>query len=107
MKDISHNMAAKKDKTPGGGNTAAGKAAAPAKSHSAPKDVAPKGPALWWETTVQFLREVKTELKKVTWPSRKQTISSTGVVLVLVIIVAAFLGLVDMVLVRLVRLLIS
>ena len=45
--------------------------------------------------SVQFLREVKMELKKVTWPSRKQTIGSTVVVLVLVTIIAFFLGAVD------------
>ena len=45
--------------------------------------------------SVQFLREVKMELKKVTWPSRKQTIGSTAVVLVLVTIIAFFLGAVD------------
>ena len=33
--------------------------------------------------TAQFLREVKVELKKVTWPSRKQTIGSTVVVIAL------------------------
>ena len=32
---------------------------------------------------LQFLREVKVELKKVVWPSRKQTIGSTVVVLIL------------------------
>lgn len=45
--------------------------------------------------SVQFLREVKVELKKVTWPSRKQTIGSTVVVLILVTIIAFFLGAVD------------
>jgi preprotein translocase subunit SecE len=43
----------------------------------------------------QFLREVKIELKKVTWPSRKQTMGSTIVVIVLVVIISAFLGVVD------------
>jgi preprotein translocase subunit SecE len=37
----------------------------------------------------------KFELKTVTWPSRKQTLGSTVVVIVLVIIVAIFLGTVD------------
>ncbi len=46
--------------------------------------------------SIQFLREVKAELKKVTWPSRKQAVGSTVVVLVLVMIVALFLGMVDM-----------
>jgi preprotein translocase subunit SecE len=44
---------------------------------------------------VQFLREVKIELKKVTWPSRKQTLGSTVVVLALVMLISLFLGVVD------------
>jgi preprotein translocase subunit SecE len=47
------------------------------------------------EAGKQFLREVKTELKKVTWPSRKDTLTGTGVVLVAVFIIAIFLGIVD------------
>ena len=47
------------------------------------------------EAAKQFLREVKTELKKVTWPSRKDTLSGTLVVLVAVFIIAIFLGIVD------------
>ena len=45
---------------------------------------------------IQFLREVKVELKKVTWPSRKQTLGSTLVVIILVMIISLFLGLADM-----------
>lgn len=52
---------------------------------------------------VQFLREVKVELKKVAWPSRKQTIGSTVVVIVLVMIISFFLGLVDIGLSSLIR----
>jgi len=47
------------------------------------------------EVAKQFLREVKTELKKVTWPSKKDALSGTVVVLVAVFIVAFFLGIVD------------
>ncbi len=47
------------------------------------------------DITAQFLREVRIELRKVTWPSRKQTIGSTVVVIVLVLIISAFLGVVD------------
>lgn len=57
----------------------------------------------FWQTTKQFFREVRVELKKVTWPSRKETIASTSVVLVTVIMVAFFLGMVDLGLSRLVR----
>jgi len=45
--------------------------------------------------SIQFLREVKVELKKVTWPSRKQTMGSTLVVIILVMIISLFLGVVD------------
>ena len=47
------------------------------------------------EGAKQFLREVRTELKKVTWPSRKDALSGTAVVLVAVFIIAIFLGVVD------------
>jgi len=57
-----------------------------------------------WEKGMQFLREVRIELKKVTWPSRAQTMGSTAVVIILVIIISFFLGLVDMGLSGLVRL---
>ncbi len=52
---------------------------------------------------LQFLREVKVELKKVTWPTRKQTIGSTAVVIILVMIISFFLGIVDIGLSGLVR----
>ena len=52
---------------------------------------------------LQFLREVKVELKKVTWPTRKQTIGSTVVVIVLVMIISLFLGVVDIGLSSLIR----
>ncbi len=52
---------------------------------------------------LQFLREVKVELKKVTWPTRKQTLGSTLVVIILVMIIAFFLGIVDIGLSNLVR----
>ena len=48
-----------------------------------------------FEGVKQFLREVRIELKKVTWPSRKTTLSGTAVVLVAVFIIALFLGIVD------------
>jgi preprotein translocase subunit SecE len=47
------------------------------------------------DRALQFLREVKIELKKVTWPSRKQALGSTVVVIILVVIISLFLGVVD------------
>ena len=57
----------------------------------------------YWRSTKQFIMEAVQELKKVTWPNRKETLGTTGVVLILVIIIAIFLGLVDFGLSRLVR----
>jgi preprotein translocase subunit SecE len=45
--------------------------------------------------TIIFLQEVWSELKKVHWPSRQETYAATAVVLVVVSIVAIFLGTVD------------
>ncbi len=59
------------------------------------------------DKTKQFLTEVKVELKKISWPLRKETVASTSVVLVLVIIISAFLGLVDMSLSRIVKIILS
>jgi preprotein translocase subunit SecE len=47
------------------------------------------------DQALQFLREVKVELKKVAWPSRKQAMGSTIVVIILVLLVSFFLGVVD------------
>ncbi len=61
---------------------------------------------LYVSKTQQFLSEVVRELKQVTWPNRKETLGATGVVLILVIIIASYLGLVDYILSHLVRTLI-
>jgi preprotein translocase subunit SecE len=60
---------------------------------AAPAAVKPKDNI--FSKSAQFLREVKVELKKVTWPSRKQTLGSTVVVIVLVMLISLFLGVVD------------
>jgi preprotein translocase subunit SecE len=58
-------------------------------------------------SVTQFLSEVVSELKKVTWPNRKETLGTTGVVLILVIIISTYLGMVDYILSHLVRYLID
>ena len=73
------------------------------KMSSAVKSVPVKKKNTVIDKAVQFLREVKVELKKVTWPSRKQTIGSTVVVIILVMIIAFFLGVVDVGLSGLIR----
>jgi preprotein translocase subunit SecE len=68
----------------------------PKKTVPVAKTATEKGEKNFIGKSVQFLREVKVELKKVTWPSRKQTIGSTVVVIVVVMIISLFLGVVDM-----------
>lgn len=51
----------------------------------------------------QFLRESKFELKKVKWPTRKELLASTAMVIFLVLFVALYLGLVDQGLIILIR----
>jgi preprotein translocase subunit SecE len=51
----------------------------------------------------QFLRESKVELKKVTWPTPKEALASTSVVLAVVVIISIFLGLVDFGLTKIIR----
>jgi len=53
---------------------------------------------------VKFLREVKLELKKVSWPSRREISGSTGVVIMSVVIISVYLGIVDNILQQLMRL---
>ena len=55
--------------------------------------------------TTEFLTQVKAELKKVTWPTKKETYASTSVVILLVAFIAVFLGAVDWVLSNVVQLL--
>ena len=50
-----------------------------------------------------FIREVLIEFRKVTWPSRQELLNSTAVVIVVTVVLAFFLGGVDIGLARLVE----
>ena len=47
-----------------------------------------------------FLQEVIAELKKVTWPTRDETVKLTAVVIAISVIVGAFIGGLDSVFLR-------
>ena len=53
--------------------------------------------------TKNFLEEVKVELGKVTWPTRKETMATAWVVVVIIVIISLYLGACDMVLAKLMR----
>jgi len=56
---------------------------------------------------VKYFRETRAELKKVTWPTRKEALRLTGIVLATTIGFALFLGVMDWVLSRLFGLLVQ
>jgi len=45
--------------------------------------------------TREFLHDVRVEMKQVTWPSREDVVSTTGVVIATVFFFGVFLGVVD------------
>lgn len=55
------------------------------------------------QVSKEYLEEVKGELKKVTWPTRKETLTTGLAVVVLVIVISIYLGVIDFGLSRLVR----
>jgi preprotein translocase subunit SecE len=59
-----------------------------------------------FERIKNFFKEVKTEAKKVNYPSKDELIGSTWVVITTVIIVSVFLGIVDISLAKIIKLLI-
>jgi len=53
-----------------------------------------------------FIGQVKSEMKKVAWPSRQELISSTLVVITSTLMLAVFIGLCDLVISRVINVLI-
>lgn len=56
---------------------------------------------------VQFLKEVRTELNKVSWPTKKELFSYTGVVGLTVVIVCALIWVCDTAFAKLFRVILS
>lgn len=80
------------DRVKPGGATAA--KSGPGKSTST-KGTRPLGPGE--NRLTRFIREVRIEMGKVTWPARPELIQATTVVLVAVTIAAVYIGLLDLV----------
>lgn len=55
-----------------------------------------------WGRITEFLSEVKSELKKVSFPTREETMGSTSVVVVFCVIMSLYLSMIDSFLVWLV-----
>ena len=74
-----------------------GSASASEKADKAKKDKKPekqKKPSIF-ARIAKWLKDMKSELKKVQWPSFKQTMNNTGIVILCVIVVGIFIWLFD------------
>jgi preprotein translocase subunit SecE len=60
-------------------------------------------PAGWVDATRQYFLDVRTELRKVTWPTRQEAVGGTIGVLVIVGVITLVLGVVDVTLTKLVE----
>ena len=72
------------------------KAAKPAKVATKPEEKKENFFKRAFESIKKFFKSNKSELKKITWFSRKQTFTSTLLVLVCMVISAAFIGVLDL-----------
>jgi preprotein translocase subunit SecE len=57
---------------------------------------APAHPVRWMGQSVEFLRSVKAELKKVTWPTRDELTKATRMILILAIVLGFAIGWMDL-----------
>ncbi len=62
--------------------------------HDKGDDKKTKKPSFFKRIT-KWLKEMKSELKKVQWPTWRQTLKSTGIVIICVIIVGIFIAVFD------------
>jgi preprotein translocase subunit SecE len=54
----------------------------------------------WIHKAILYVKEAYNELKKVSWLGKKEVIASTVVVLMLIVIVAIYVGTIDFILVK-------
>jgi preprotein translocase subunit SecE len=62
---------------------------------------------LYMQKITTFFESVKMELGKVTWPTRKETIATAGVVVFIVFLISLYLGACDIILSKLMRLILG
>ncbi len=86
----------KQDKAPAAGKGQSGAAAAA--TAKTPSKIQAFG---------QYFEDAKTELGKVSWPTRKEVKATSLAVLALVVIMSLFLGVVDIILAKIVELILS
>ena len=55
-----------------------------------------RGPLGWWQRTTEFLREVRNEMKRVTWPTRAEVYATTIVVILTSLFFGIYLWVLDL-----------
>jgi preprotein translocase subunit SecE len=58
---------------------------------------------VWADNTKEYISDLKLEMRRVTWPSRKQVETTTAVVIFAVFAFAAYFFIVDSVLTKLIK----
>jgi preprotein translocase subunit SecE len=53
---------------------------------------------VWVDNTKEYVGELKAEMRRVTWPSRKQVESTTAVVIISVFLFAGYFAVIDKIL---------
>jgi len=56
---------------------------------------------------ITYIESVKIELGKVTWPTRRETIATSGVVITIVLLISIYLGACDIILSKMLRLILG
>ena len=59
-----------------------------------------RGPVGWWNNSRNFFTEVRNEMRRVTWPSRKEVYATTFVVLLTALFFGVYLYGIDLALSR-------
>jgi preprotein translocase subunit SecE len=54
------------------------------------------GPVGWWRNSRTFFTEVRNEMRRVTWPSRKEVYATTFVVLITAVFFGIYLYVIDL-----------
>ena len=54
------------------------------------------GPVGWWRNSRNFFTEVRNEMRRVTWPSRKEVYATTFVVLITAVFFGVYLYVIDL-----------
>lgn len=54
----------------------------------------------WYDKAVQFFKEVRAELEKVSWPNRNELLVSTTAVVFFSVVLAGFIGIIDVTLAK-------